>query len=645
MGKSEVGSGASAPTAAEAAHGASSSATTRKDGWLPAPPAPPPFLQRLCCCCCPTTGQPHGGGEVTARVWCGASSPGFVYPEQRAGAPKEGAAAAVCMAGGGVRAATCALGYLRGLQTAGVMEHYVTHLVTNSGASWCSIPYSFQAQCSTDAFLGPVLPPEELSLSSAREDGSREGGFAATISRARILRAYCCGVTKDAAAFDCCRERDAMHVRAWSRAIGEAFLEPHGLGGPEAGYCVGGAERRTKEATGCANVHAWRGGERPFPVCVACAQPKMDRFHSRPLEFTPMYTAVPASFVARTHFGRHEVTLGGVCVEPYGINGEPKPEAVQALRDGASARESVEVALRSEWTVPLEQVAGVSSGFIAQTMIDSQREGLWECLGNDELCLWSPTDGATAEFPVGDGGGCDNLGILGALRRGATRIVACYNFSRPFVLPSADTKQMSGSRSRQESEDEVVRAYAGDAGFRLFCRHYTSFARLWGASLAVPNWGKVSRALRPWAQKTKMQLKDFNDHCQVFSSNSFRPFVGEIEDRAARGEPIIVRRKFDVLPNASVGVPGGHAVELLFIAVSDVAKWRQSLPPETSAWLSANYGTAKQGVFPYLNTMQLKYEPELASLLSQLATWVIGEASRDIEDLFQPYQELVQRAL
>lgn len=449
---------------------------------------------------------------------------------------------------------------------------------------------------------------------------------------------YRCGVTKDSLSLDCCFERDETHVRAWSRAVGEAFLAPHGLGSASAAYCVRGDEARVKDVTRCAEVHAWPGAlgkaggvvkAAPFPVFLASVQPKGHPLHSFPLEFTPYYSALPARFEARTHFGRNKLTLGGVCVEPFGVNAEPTPDGAEVLK--VTERKVVErkevaesdgdddaaaVCLRSHWTVPLEQVAGVSSGFIAQTMVDSQREGMWELLGNDELNLFSPDGGQSAEFPVGDGAGTDNLGLLSAVRRGCERILVCYNFSRPFVA------------------DSGARLYQGPAGTQLFAKHYSYFARLWGRAGKVPKWGKVT----PWArgsEATKMTLESFNAHTQVFKTEDFDPFVAEIEAAASAREPVIVRRSLEVLPNASVGVTGGFVTEMLFVAVTDSAEFREALPKETDAWLTEHYADAKkQGAFPYLKTMQLKYEPELVSLLSQLASWTVAKASGAIEELF-----------
>ncbi len=82
-----------------------------------------------------------------------------------------------------------ALGYARALHAAGRLSSG-GYLITNSGASWLSLPLCFQRRVTPEDFLGPVLPPETLALAAARGDGRR--GFAATIARARILRSYTC---------------------------------------------------------------------------------------------------------------------------------------------------------------------------------------------------------------------------------------------------------------------------------------------------------------------------------------------------------------------------------------------------------------------------------------------------------------------
>jgi len=62
------------------------------------------------------------GGTVQARIWTGAGTPGFVFPELRQPALGQMGEAtlktlqskqnfAICLSGGGFRATSCALGY------------------------------------------------------------------------------------------------------------------------------------------------------------------------------------------------------------------------------------------------------------------------------------------------------------------------------------------------------------------------------------------------------------------------------------------------------------------------------------------------------------------------------------------------------
>lgn len=118
--------------------------------------------------------------------------------------------------------------------------------------------------------------------------------------------------------------------------------------------------------------------------------------------------------------------------------------------------------------------------------------------------------------------------------------------------------------------------------------------------------------------------------------HEFDPFVAEVEELAARGggfdtQPVVVRRTSDVLPNAHLGVAGGYQVEVLFVGTTLARGWLDALPVETRAWVQ---GHKEAAGMPHVSTMKIDYDPELASLLSQLASWTVLEARGAIDDLF-----------
>ena len=186
-------------------------------------------------------------------------------------------------------------------------------------------------------------------------------------------------------------------------------------------YCLSGSEQWTRDQTSAPQVHvACKEPDLPFPVLVGCVAPKGDirKFHC--YEFTPLYSGCPA-IINDTP----EIAIGGVLVEPFGSN--CRAPGLQLPSHGSEAMLDLDV----EWRVPLVQAAGISSSYIAQMKADASKEGLWEAMGCPELHIFNGIDGQGAEMPFADGGGVDNTAIHAALRRGVSKVLACYANGRP----------------------------------------------------------------------------------------------------------------------------------------------------------------------------------------------------------------------
>jgi hypothetical protein len=114
------------------------------------------------------------------RVWLGANQQGFVYPELRPGNLGSTELLSKCnvgvaISGGGLRAASLGIGWLRGLYELGLLQD-IRYLSTVSGGSWAAtllflLPVDskdpnnsrdIDAQC--DTYLGKFLYPEQCSL-------------------------------------------------------------------------------------------------------------------------------------------------------------------------------------------------------------------------------------------------------------------------------------------------------------------------------------------------------------------------------------------------------------------------------------------------------------------------------------------------
>lgn len=125
-------------------------------------------------------------------TWTGANESWFQYPETLTGSnysipviqskPQLG----IALSGGGFRAATLGLGYLRALHLLHITSS-AKYLTSNSGGSWLAATFSFQQQVDLDTFFGPYIPPQQLSLSAIQQANSTAGSFAGVIANAGIL--------------------------------------------------------------------------------------------------------------------------------------------------------------------------------------------------------------------------------------------------------------------------------------------------------------------------------------------------------------------------------------------------------------------------------------------------------------------------
>ena len=365
-------------------------------------------------------------------------------------------------------------------------------------------------------------------------------------------------------------------MRAWSEAVGKGFLDPYALGTFNAAYCLKGREALTQQQTGAPVVNtACRDLGMPFPILVGCIAAKGDPRQFHPYEFSPMYSGCPAVVEVNPDVNSGG-KLGGVLVEPFGANSKaPKAEALPAPA-GAPGLMQLDV----EWRVPLVQAAGVSSSYIAQMKADSSKEGLWEALGCPELYIWDGIHAQGGETMFADGGGVDNSAIHALLRRGVTKVLSCYANG---VVWSPDTP--------------------------LDAADFWDLSALFGA---------VPEGKGPKMASGVIPADVFNRHIQVFETAKWAELVAAVSQCVVDKVPVVVPMKLKVLQNMAQGVQGNYEADVVFVFNCMPAAWHEALPEDTKAELAAS--DELEG-FPGIPTTKLNYEPELASYLSQVASY------------------------
>jgi hypothetical protein len=88
----------------------------------------------------------------------------------------------ISISGGGLRAATLGLGYLRALHQLNITARYLS---ANSGSVWLTMPYTFQQKVPTETFLGTTLQPEQLTFEQLWKQPP-EGSFESVVAKANF---------------------------------------------------------------------------------------------------------------------------------------------------------------------------------------------------------------------------------------------------------------------------------------------------------------------------------------------------------------------------------------------------------------------------------------------------------------------------
>eukprot|EP00928_Gymnodinium_smaydae_P034525 TRINITY_DN24441_c0_g1_i1.p1 TRINITY_DN24441_c0_g1~~TRINITY_DN24441_c0_g1_i1.p1 ORF type:complete len:562 (-),score=87.86 TRINITY_DN24441_c0_g1_i1:55-1740(-) len=528
--------------------------------------------------------------NLSALVWYGVGQRGFLFPERRAN--QDGVKSliskpnlAICISGGGFRATTCALGWIRGLWQLGVVQRS-QYLCSNSGGSWFNAAFSYQDQVSVEDFLGSYTAPADLTREKAseREDGSYAkvvadaNGMMGSLAEDIFCNAVCCRT-----------DEDGLRLRAWEAAVGKGFLSPFGIGHSKQAFALAGRGEERARQTGVPNVcSACRSPDMPYPILVGTMMLEDDPLIFQSYEFTPQYAGMPAT-IQRTP----QVQVGGVLVETYAASSCP-PTTVLSQHPGSCN----EVELEVKWILPLAEAAGISSQYLAQNYsgrpADDEDGGFQGANEDDDGHAFSwmgyfngQHEGQDVQF--GDGGGTDNIAVLPAVRRGMRKLIICAAVGTP---PDDDW-----------------------AGYNY------DISGLFGAT---------PEGRGPAVRAGTVSAADWNRHIQVFERRAWDEMFGIIYQQHASGRPLVARVKSRVLPNMYQGVEGNYDVDMVWIFNGGADAWREHVPEETCESLEH---VAKR--FPYISVNLLDYPPLLVNCMSNLAAWNVFEAQGQILNLLQ----------
>jgi hypothetical protein len=539
----------------------------------------------------------------------------------------DGPSLGVAFSGGGTRAATMALGQLRGLRRIGVLDQ-VRYVSAISGGAWAAVPFVYTKSLLED-FLGryEVLTPTMCVEAQKAVLEKPNGELADAVVKSSLTAGSIQEVAGDvASAFSnqigdqlwlaltssingaVRREPDRLN-KTYSRLIGRAFIDPLVDPGTTASRRLFSWNSLTVEDTS----HVSRGklGEdlvvvgphRPFLIAtgtVIVARRNYQYPLLMPIEYTPMYVGIRQRFSPR---------YGGVYVAPWMYDttqiGEVRDTGmdhhVRVKRDPDRAFTLGDV-VGSTGAAP--QLALVLGTFVPASFRERVQRfsEVFPALRHVTLNNGPGRNIVTEEIGHGDGGFGDNLGMMALLARGVKNILVFNNSVTKQVENNDDFKSLffpvgppdsGGNKTLNRvfwcSDLKEDGCTPHDAG--------TYYKTLIDALVARRETGQAQvYCAGPWKVRA-------NDHFKVAAIEAGVNVCWFYTSSSAKWEASLPRQFQDII----------HGVDK-----TEAGKHFENFP-----WF-ATFGQNKTHVIK-LTTPQV-------NLLSNLTAWIVSEEERTIRD-------------
>ncbi|GFR42973.1 hypothetical protein Agub_g3972 [Astrephomene gubernaculifera] len=555
---------------------------------------------------CTSVSVEEPAAPVFVKTWVGnahdnlcfpeVDDPDFAIPALNSKAPF-----AICISGGGFRATTLGLGWLRALHTLGLLQQ-AKYLCTNSGSSWLGAALSFQQVSDVSEFLGPYLPPEQCSLDAVKELGDKRRSFPAAVADAAPLYSYFRGELGQMFR----KDPDGSAARAWTRAMSGAFLEPFGLGNTDSSTVTitgtrGEVHRSVAERAGQAGrgtVYTQSNPDLPFPIIGQALLLPNDAALYYPFEWTPLYGGCPVPY------GTTDPKLGGGWVETLGLNAQLLDKPKEEVKPGSSAT----ITVRPMGPASLGEAIGISSAYNSLVWALGKTEKgkkLHKKLGFHTAHYFDQQTWNSSVLEQSDGGGTDLHAVYPALRRRVPNI----------LLLSATATSVEDPNFAREMKD---------------------LPALFGCWPGNP-------------KEKGLGTDALNKQRQVFRKEGFAELHAALLAKKKAGLPCVHVAEYDVLENREMGVRGGWRVRVMWVVNEAQSQWEAALPQETRDRLQHERSSLgvklKEGLnpfdadtlreFPLVSTFAMDYTPELVGLMTNHAAYMLVKNKEAILEMLQ----------
>jgi len=544
---------------------------------------------------------PKSAYNVT--IWPGyALNPGWQFPELGDGdysipALKAKPNFGIGVSGGGLRATSLALGWLRGMNMLGYLKK-ARYLGSASGGSLANIMVTYTAPELLSVRFGKYVPPNRASVKALQNLG--DGTFIYTVVHMNnFYQSFLENLARDNIG-----DEGTTTAGAFARTVSSQLLMPLEAGNWNSTVTAlgtkGNIHRRLMDIAKEWNLTLYATSpDLPFPLITGNVFDSTAKQPFFPFEMTPLYYGCPADFTG--HAGPLNLTGKGI-MEPLAFNAVP----TRIPTDRKTGQTTIEV--RSEYVTPLASQIAVSGGIMAvelQKYIQSSPNNGTENsreFGQPYFKFFDMGDNYEMNaYPFADGGYIDNEGLWAMLRRKVKKILIFY------AVPDGSTNITKWSTS--------------NTGLSLpFGRCDDCYGYL---NVSTPLMNNLSR---------------------VFDPAAFDSLFNTYQANQQAGRVNWWNATLDVYENKFMGVPGGWKVDLMVVMNAVVKNWEDKLPADTQQALKdaredpltiARFyahplETYKLVGFPFPPIYLFKYGSLMAGALSQSATWHVMELQKQI---------------
>jgi len=564
----------------------------------------------------------------------------FIYPENHESYNdffKHKQNFGISFSGGGTRAATCALGQLRGLDKIGVLNN-AKYIASNSGGTWGSLPYLYY-RGDLNNYFGEYFSPENLTIENVTE--IPEKTFLHQMTEANILLETLINrIIK--------KERD----ESFSHAVAKIFLKPLKIpyvnklftlnevsfeklksNNPEIKLndftqVVDGRPFHIANGT----LHNWKFSKEGWNE----SRLGKDRLYH--VEMTPLYAGVKVFHRGK---GDHNTDIGGAYLDPFAFDSffkrKIQKENVELIeieyRTDSSFKEK-------EFT--LADIMGISgsaatSADISVDKLKLEKKSIMDKLVKfiknikyklikiplflykgasyitnslPELHHFSPISATeenhgTIEYNVGDGGPVDDIALMPLLARGVPKIL-CFCNVQYKILKENNSNVFEFN---ENNFDDDVLCFFG---------------------LKKKNF---SRGIESLEEQENFQ--------QVFCKEDFWKLSEAFEQAMKSNKPLIYEGTHKVMHNPHFGIKGGNEVNIMWFYNERCKAWEEKIDTNIFEELKDEIGEKGFGKrlknFPNFKTFGenafkiIEMHPSQATLLSNYQTWIIDENKEKIQ--------------